>query len=120
MSLSALISGVSVGANILSAVKVAALGIAVLGVFGFTYSGCQSLMNAGYSKAEADRLEALAEQNADALAKSKRDHASARSAERKFRAERDKVLAAAAAAVKPAPKTEGKLCAPGCVSRRSR
>lgn len=114
MRLNRLLTGVSVASDVLGAVKVAAVGLAVLGVFGFGYAGCISLINAGYSKAEADRLEDLAAQNAEAAEKLRADHAAAKSAERRYREARDRALAAARDARKAVPATEGGVCPKDC------
>ena len=104
------LSAMSMGADVLGAVMVVAIGLAVLGVFGFGYAGCQKLVNAGYSKAEADRLEDLAKQNAETAAKLRADHAAAKSAERRYREARDCALAVARDARKAVPATEGGVC----------
>ena len=46
--------------------------------FGYAYAGCSSLVDTGYQKAEVDRLEDVAQQNAEATAKLCDDVASAR------------------------------------------
>lgn len=125
MKMAALLGAVSAGSELLGAVKVVAIGLAVLATVATGYAGCQSLIDAGYSKAEADRLEQLAEQNAETAAKLKQDHAAASAAERRYRKERDRALAAekqareaAATARKAALRRDdgkdGGICPPGC------
>ena len=116
-SLASAISAVSVGSNLLSAIKIGAVALAVLGVFGFTHSGCQSLTNAGYKEAEADRLEDLARRNAEANAKLRRDVAASRAAERGWRRTAGEAQATAAAAIEARREAgkRGEPCTPGCV-----
>ena len=118
-ALGAAISAVSIGSNVLAAVKIGAVVIGVLGVFGFGYASCQKKFNAGYTAAEADRLEDLAEANASAAAKLRADTASARSAEQRWRAESSRANAAAKAAIEErnaarAPAKGRTTCVPGC------
>ena len=101
----------------LSAIKIGAIALGVLGVFGFTYSGCSKLMEAGYQKAEADRLEDIARQNAVANAKLRTDVAASRAAERGWRRTAGEAKAAADAAIEArrAAGERGEPCTPGCV-----
>lgn len=116
------ISAASFGSGIFSMVKIAAIALAILGVFGFSYAGCQSQIAAGYAKAEADRLEDLAEQNAETALKLRKDTASARAAEKRYRSERDRALEAArvviAARKAAKPEEEPPICPVGCVISR--
>ena len=123
-SLASAIGAVSVGSNVLAAIKIGAVAVGILAVFGFTYAGCQSLMNAGYQKAEADRLADLAVDNAETTEKLRRDHAASRTAEQTYREQRDHALAAARAAIDargarpPLEATKGTPCVPGCTRLR--
>lgn len=119
LNASTLMRGVSLVSGIGSYFQIAAVGVAVLGVFGFGYAGCQSLINAGYQKAEAQRLEELVEHNADTSAKLRKDIVATKAAEARYRKERDRARATLRARDADGVKKEGsRICAPGCVISR--
>ena len=112
------LSAISLGANVLSAIKIGAIALALISVVGFTHSGCSKLMEAGYQKAEADRLEDIAQQNAAANAQLRDDVDAARAAERDWRQTAGEATAAASAAIearREATPEKGAACTPGCV-----
>ena len=99
-----------------STLKIALPLALMLGIVGLGYSGCQTLINAGYSQAEADRLEHIATRERETNERLQEDYAAAAAAEKRYRSERDEALAAAEDAIAER-RTDGEtsgICAPGC------
>lgn len=113
MRIERLLTGVSVASDVLGAVKVVAIGLAVLGVFGVGYAGCSKLMNAGYHRAEAERLADVAAGNAEAVERLKRS-AGVVSAETRKKDARIRALTERLARTR-AGTAPGAVCPKGCV-----
>ena len=100
-----------------AAFKVIVIASTIIAVLGFGYAGCQSQFNKGFQEAEANRLEDIGKENVETAIKLKEDYAASRSAEQKYRLERDNArdIARKALIARNAMSVEGgKICAPGC------
>ena len=116
---------VSAGTDVFALIKIGAIVFGVVGIAGLGYAGCTKLMNAGYSQAEADRLEDIAVRNAETAGKLQSDMKSARSAEERWRKQRDAAFvevekAKAEARRKTAKRKPGSVgvCPVGCTIPR--
>lgn len=123
MGVGSVLSLATGASSVFGGLKIAAILLAVVAGAGSLSYCTYSLTSGAAAKAEADRLEDIARQNHETNVKLRKDTADARSAESRYRAERDKALAQARAAIaarRAAERTKGeaKTCPVGCVISR--